>query len=296
MAQVAFIWGGIVLWIPAAILSAGILVLFFSNLSYIRQLLRQNKLIHRLGLKETLRAPWIKHRQKRKARDVIARCIRVIGLFFIIIEGTFFVTIFIPEFIAEEFEGKFVMFLYPVSMLITFLCIAAISANHIVQRTKKRLELITQLSTYIKEDLSKVEQKEGAAVQISGEVYQKIAQIERAQISRGRVQSILADLEEPDVTTYVIQKSKAAKFAQGSLDNSTSLRVQEQIDALTTEPHPTDAIEESNTGNLKLRVPQTPIMIGYTVDDNSRRIRILSIENRSEETTSASENGGSKHA
>ena len=293
LAFVVFLWGGILLaGIPVAILSAGILILFFSNLAYIRQLLRQNKLIHRLGLKEALRAPWIKKRQKRKAREVLSRCIRIVGFVFMLCIGGTLISLYIFN---EGYKANAETLLYLVIIFIPFACSAAIIANHIVQRTKVRLKLISQLSSLIKKDLSVARQEEGDGVQISAEAYEKIAQIERAQISRGRMQSILDDLEEPDITPYVIQKSRAAKDAQGRFDGATSLRVQEQIEALMTEPHPPGIAEDAKTGRRKLHIPHTPVIIEYTVGDDSRRVRILSLETTAAASGSPSEQGGAGH-
>jgi hypothetical protein len=291
------IWGGILLLtvaiIPTAILSTGILVLFISNLGYIRQLLRHNKMIHRFGLKDALRAPWIKKTQKKRVRNIVLRCLRIIGLVFILFIGGMYILFFVSD---EGYKDINAILLYIVIMLSIFACSSAIAANHIVQLSKERLKLISQLYSSMEVNLNRTEQEGGGGVQISSEIYAKIAQIERAQISRGRVQSILADMEESDTTPYVIQKSREAKDAQGSLDGATSLRVQEQIDALMTEPQPPGAAEDARTGRLKLHVPRTSVTIGYTVEVDSQRVRILSLETTLNAPDSTSVPGeGSQH-
>jgi hypothetical protein len=172
----------------------------------------------------------------------------------------------------------------------------AIVVTNLARRNKVRLELISNLHTSLEDQFTQQEEGQESGISISAEDYQKIAQIERSQISRGRIESIIADLEGTDVNPFVIQKSRAAQNAQGLLDTKTRLQVQEQIDALMMEPHPPGVDEDSQTGILKMNVPQTSVIIGYTVDDTTRRVRILSVEDVSKKSASASENGGLQHA
>jgi hypothetical protein len=284
-----------ILGIALIILSIGILMLFFLNLPYIRQLLRQNRLIRQCGLKEALLAPWKEEQRKKRFRNILALGVGFLGPLllagYVLLMASF---LFLSELSGKTDLGETFGFLG--LLLLSFMVGLSIIPIYLVRRSKERLKLISRLYTSLEEQKEKVEQDKFGRTHIPAEAYMKIAQIERAQISRGRVQSIMADLEEPDITPYVIQKSRAAKDAQGRLDGAISLLVQEQIDALMTEPHPPGVAEDSKTDSLKLRVAQTPVIIGYTVDNDTRRVRILSVEITSEESASPSEHGGSKHA
>lgn len=83
-----------------------------------------------------------------------------------------------------------------------------------------------------------------------------------------------------------------AQQAQARLDAPTRLRVQDQIDALMREPRPPGVTEDPTATTLHLRVPDTPLIIGFTVDDEARRIQIVSVEDTSDGTGSPSEAAG----
>jgi len=160
-----------------------------------------------------------------------------------------------------------------------------------VRRSQARLELVCRLSSSLKGYKEEVKQDEDGHIHLPTEAYEKIAQIERAQITRGRVQSILSGLDKAGASPYVVQKSHLAQQAQAKLDTTTRLRVQDQIDALMTEPHPAGITGDPKAGTFHLRVPETPVIIGFTVDDRARCVQILSVESPSAAAESSAEPG-----
>jgi hypothetical protein len=282
---------GLLLTIYVCILVVGLLVAFCLNFSFLKALHRQNKIMKSLGLKEVVDQSWIKEQRKKTSWEIIFLCGSAGGLLtMLFVFGTGIYLLLEVNFPSLEFLGGVLL-----SILSIFSMIAIVVTN-LARRNKVRLELISNLHTSLEDQFTQQGEGQESGISISAKDYQKIAQIERSQISRGRIESILADLEGTDVNPFVIQKSRAAQDAQGLLDTKTRLRVQEQIDALMTEPHPSGVDQNSKDGGLKMRVPQTTVVIGYTVDDNTRRIRILSVEDISEKPASASENGGLQHA
>jgi len=268
----------------------GILVLISLNRSYLRELRRQNKLIKSLGLKEAIEVPWKRRRQKKRPQDIVFLSGSILGL--ITMLSLFLGAIYElsgEKFLNDDFFGAALL-----SILSIFAMVAIVVTN-LARRHKVRLGLISGLHSSLEEQLSQNGKDYASGISISKEDYQKIAQIERSQISRGRIKSIMAGLEESDASPYVIQKSREARKVQDSFDDATCLRVQEHLDALTAEPHPPGVEEDSKSGSWKMPVPNTPVIVKYTVDDDSRRVRILSLETASEVSGSPSEHGGSRH-
>lgn len=267
------------------LLPVGITILFWLNLPYVRQLLRQSTLVRRLGLLDALRAPWKTERRKKRWRNVLDLGVRMLGLLALAV-SSFMV------FVMGLYTGGSDFFLsLGAALLIGFTVVVAIIATYFVRRSKERLILISRLYSSLEKRKEEVAQDEDSRVPIPAKVYEKIAQIERAQISRERVRSILGSQEEPGKFSYVLQKSHAAQQTQASLDVTARLRVQDQIDALMTEPRPPGVTEDPKAGTLHLRVPETSVMIRFTVDDQTRRIQIISVESTSDDAPSPSDPG-----
>ena len=239
------------------LLPVGITILFLLNRSYVRQLLRQSKLVRRLGLLDALRAPWRTERRKKRWRNVLDLGVRILGLvgFSLMLFVIVGVAVFSPR-MTES--GDLTFFSSVGALLLGFTVVVAIIVTYVMRQSKERLELISRLYSSLEEHKEKVEQDEDHRVPISAKVYEKIAQIERAQISRERVQSILGSLEEPGKFSYVLQKSHAAQQAQASLDATTRLRVQDQIDALMTEPRAPGVTEDPKAGPCTYAFPRHP--------------------------------------
>src|SRR5688500_2948171 len=83
----------------------------------------------------------------------------------------------------------------------------AIIATSFVRRSKERLGLISRLYSSLAGYKDEAEQDKGSNIHIPAEAYEKIAQIEREQIARDRIQSILSGLDKVDASPYVSQKS-----------------------------------------------------------------------------------------
>jgi len=255
-----------------AVLSIGITILFFLNLRYVRQLRRQRTLARELGLLETLHAPWRAERQKKRLRTVLDFIVRMLALLLVPAYFALF-----GYMVVESGMKRHLIFWFIGLLSFVFVTVVgAIIVTYFTRRSRARLDLISQLHSSLEES-KQVEGDATLPIQISSATYEKIAQIERAQISLQRVQSIMRAPDEAGVG-YVLQKSREANEAQAKLDPSTRVRVQDWIDALTAEPRPPGVVEDPQRGVLRLSVPDTPVTIRFTVDEQNRRIQIYSVE------------------
>jgi len=254
--------------------AAAIPILFSLSLFYVRRLLHGWKLARKLGLWEAVDAPWKTERRQNRLRNVSDAGIVILGV--IMIGSSFLIGVIGPFF------------------FIFFLAIGtAILVTILVRRIKERLGLIARLYSSLEGYEDGVKQGKDSHIHIPAEAYEKIAQIERAQIARDRVQSIQGDLSKAGASRYVLQKTRAAQQALARFDAITRVRVEDQIDALIMEPH-TFGVRVGVTTDPKvaafdLRVPGTSVVIRCTVDDQAHRIQILSVESASNNAESMSE-------
>jgi hypothetical protein len=274
---------------------------------YVRQVLRQRKLARQLGFWEALHVPWIAEQQKNKLHNVscIVSNLDIIslGLFIAVVVLITTPGHYIWFYLVGGWRNAFgflslisVMlneydWILPVVYLATLMTSGAIIVTFLVRRSQERLGLISRLYSSLEGYKEEVKQDKDHHIRIPAEAYEKIAQIERAQIARDRVQSIQSGLDKAGASPYVLQKSHAAQQAQARLDTTTRLRVQDQLDALMTEPHPVGITRDSKAGAFHLRVPETPVIIEFTVNEQAHRIQILSVESTSDAAQSSSELG-----
>ena len=264
--------------------SAVILPLFLLNLSYVREIVRQNRLVRSLGLLEALEAPWKTERRKRRFRNAFSMAVRLAGLL-VPLTGIIIVGFGIYQVVGVE--KRLWLFLYFVFFLTTAI---AIVSTYFVWRSKQRLLFLSRLHRSMQEQQERVAHDEDGRISIPAPLYKKVAQIERAQISRERARTIKEAKAKPVDVQYAVQKSRGAQQAQARLQLNLRLRVQDQIDALMAEPRPGGALVDQ-TGILYVGVPDTPVRIGYLVDDRSRRIQVVSVTPAASRPVSPSTSG-----
>jgi hypothetical protein len=267
------------------VLAAGITALFLLNVPYLRRLLRQRRLAHQVGLWEALHAPWTVERRRNRLRGILESGILVVGS---VIAVTNLILLLAT---ALGLHAPAVPWIAMTVYLLLFVAGGVLVATCLMRRSREQLGLISRLYSSLEGCNLKMRQDGDRRIGIPTEAYQKIAQIERAQIARDRVESILGGSDEADAPVYVLHKSRAARQAQARLDTTTRLRVQAQIDALTTEPHPMDVSRSPEADAFRLCVPQTSVIIGYTVEDQTRHIHILSVQSASDTAETSSEPG-----
>ncbi|MDX1429920.1 MAG: hypothetical protein R3282_06515 [Rhodothermales bacterium] len=280
--------------LPALIIAVATVVLFGLNLPYLRGLVRQQRLIRQYGFTGVLSAPWRARRRQKRIRNVFTFVVSVLGGLLIAAAIVYGVAYVIEEVRSDltrvgwlEVAG-FLMLLFLIAM--TGLALATF---HYAQRGRERLDFVRHLSQSLKTQ-EPVADEEDSRVRISRETYQKIAQIERAQIVRARTKSIeegLHEVKRADVARpYLVQKSRKAREDLDLLDPTTRLRVHEGILALSHNPHPQQAA--AHEGRFVFPLPDTTVRLVYRLDDDTRRLQILELE----DTDTSSPPSGGPHA
>ena len=245
---------------------ASILILFTLSGTLLWNLWRQSRHVRTLGLSEVLKAPWKAERRKRRTRNIFTLILPGLWLLF-------------NSFLLDRLAGDEDPTEYQIAALaIIWFVSLALFVMHFLRRGKEQLEVVARLQDSLSDFQEKAAQTDEGSIDVSSDTYEQIAQIERAQITRDRAESILAGPEKPGDATYFMQKSRTVREALAHLDATTKLRVHDQIDALITEPHPAGATENPDSKTWRLRVPDTLVDIHYKVDKGQRFIMILSLE------------------
>jgi hypothetical protein len=273
-------------------------ILFSLNLPLVQKTWRNWRLVRKFDLSAFLSAPWEEERKKNRIRNFLTLAAGP-G---IIISGIIFGALdlllayadagprndFWPSFSAEL--NLWLLSLAPLAASITIPDGLFYLGLHFFRREKERLGVVTRLQSTLEQYSSSAETGKAAQVTISEQDFRQIALIERAQITRDRATSIL-NFEEQDDAVYFVQKSRAVRHTQSQLDPKTRSRVQDQIDALSTEPHPPSAAIDSETGNCIVPVPGTPVEICIIIDNKLRQITVVSLQLTADDEASTSSYG-----
>jgi len=273
-----FVWTT-VLFMPLH--CATFLIMIRLNWPLVRAVRRQEKMVEKLGLANVLEAPWAGERAKRRMLNLVTLLVGPYlwawGLFFValvlllpLLKTPLDFLFPVPglEERAPLAWAVFVCFLW--TLLVGYLYVWL----HRLRRGEERLRVVARLQSSLHGLNQSVEPHD--EVKIAGSVYNQIARIEQAQISRARadsVQSFTSDAEP----TFLVQKSHAMRAAQLELDPGVALQVQDAIESLAASVHE----KTSTSGQAEkvhwLTIPETTLEIGYLIDEAARRLRVVSL-------------------
>lgn len=273
---------------PWAILVLLSPILFVFNLPLGLKLWRQGKLVRRLGLSQALNAPWRAERRKGRFRNVLTLIVGYLGGLFIL--GGVIVGVFLPAVFPMDWSDPEDVLVFLLVSSVPIMVGVVFIVTHFIRRGKERLDVVARLQSSLAGYKADAEGLEDIRIELAATHYKQIAQIERAQILRDRAESIrVYGSKGSDVSGYGVQKSRTVREALAQLDPTARLRVEDQIDQLAMEPRPPGVTEDANTGNLRLRVTETPVEIFFTIDEDKRRIKMFSLQLVAEDATSNSQ-------
>jgi mRNA-degrading endonuclease RelE of RelBE toxin-antitoxin system len=270
------------------------LIILPLNVPLLRKLRHQFRLVRNLGLLQFFKEPWKAERRKRRLRNIMVLLVVLFGLS-VTIFHLFGMAIFIVFLAyAEEFDLSEVLVALIIMLFDIIICLAFICFL-LMRRYKRRLEVVSQLQsslTEYKDAAEAAEVDESTRFDIPMEEYEQIAKIERAQILIEREKNILASFEEPEVSYYSVQKSYSLREELDKLNMATRLVVEHQIDDLTSDPKMPGVTLDPETNICRLHIPETDFEIAFTVDHDNRRLKILSLQAVTDDSTSNPKPGG----
>lgn len=248
-----------VLFVVLFVLFAATFILSIVAIPYLYKVLRQYKLAKNLGVTQTLIGTWRTATSRRK---------RIQDMVFLILPLLFLLPIAV--FLATDSYWWFV----PVPVIIG----VSIIILFIARRSEQRLALVFELQSSLAMSEATDADVDDQQIPISPDAYQMVAEIERDQITRDRMQTILANNMGDEVSPYGVWISQAARSTLSGLPGSTRLRVQDALDELSLDPDGAGTTETADQDLTYLDVEDTPVKIVFSVDDGVRRIKVVGID------------------
>jgi mRNA-degrading endonuclease RelE of RelBE toxin-antitoxin system len=236
-------------------LAGAMIGLFVINVPMMRTLWRQEVLRRRVGIQRQLR--FFFRRGNYGTGQLMALVLTMVGLIFVI-----WLTISVA---IVEGDSRF-LFTIPFAGL-------ALLSMAIMRRGRERLEIVQELQRNL---AHRSDTEEGDdATDIHPEALRMIAGMERAQIIEERRESLKVAKQRSPAPGYTVQQSRAVIETKAQLDDETNRRVQDQIFELMDNPVQEGSRTEAGTGVRRLRVRETPLEVGYVVEEQSQRVRVL---------------------
>jgi hypothetical protein len=156
---------------------------------------------------------------------------------------------------------------------------------HFIARGRERLQVIAELRSSLLASNDPTD-----PYQLSNEEYDEITRIERGEIDADRRRSIRSASGRVLQQTYGSKEHRAVREAKLALPPEVLVRVQASIDSLVREPRAVRAT--TRDGVSYLRVPDTPLEVGFSVDSKAREIKVLSLLPVSQRDRSPAEGEG----
>jgi len=150
---------------------------------------------------------------------------------------------------------------------------AATLISRSIQRSREQFEIVAD-SERLRATLTSLHAGPEASVEVPAAVMENVARIEHAQIARERAQAVLAGVSAAN-RGYGVQLARSVLEQKASLPANLRLEVEDLIDQLTAEPYPSAA--QRADGTLSARTPDGSAEVGYSVDEQNRRIHVLAI-------------------
>jgi hypothetical protein len=145
---------------------------------------------------------------------------------------------------------------------------------HYLRRGEHRLRIVARLRS----SLSK------SSGQLSPGDYNKIARIRQWLISHERAESI--QKFSPNKLAFLVQKSHSVQTKQLELDPTVRLQVQAAVESLADGAGKTETASGDTAELCWLKVPETTVEIGYSIDKTVRQVRVASLRQAAECSTS----------
>lgn len=147
------------------------------------------------------------------------------------------------------------------------------------ERLAKLAEL-ANLEDSLQSSQLRAQQVEAPDIEVPAEDLERVARIEQSQIARERAEAIVSYRQSAssEALEYALLKSRNIITEIGELNLELRLRVEEQIERLSSDPHPKESFKDSSDDYWRLRIPETFLELTYTVDDSQRQIQLMALQ------------------
>jgi hypothetical protein len=269
----AFIGG---LFVIGGLISLATLVLFVLNYGLMRKLYRHAQLRRRLKLAYYFAPAFSAERRQDRLKNALTMMVVAIGALFVLTGILGMVaSVLAVRSQSGSLTGEQFLVLAGVSlaMLGGGLGLACL---HFVRRGKQRLELVLRLEQALAKQAGDGSQAGGAL--LSSEEYHALAGLERTQIIRDRVSSIVSGRQENAALGYMCQTSRQMQEAKTRLPPELLAKVEDEITRLLADPMPAGAAADPATGARRIPVAGTSLAIEFDVDPNRHLVRLYELD------------------
>lgn len=254
--------------VPVAIIS------LLLNIPLFRMALRERARLKAHGLSSLANFLWKGSRRTRWIGRLREALIVVVGLFFILfVLGLSVKTVENPKY-GEDAE--FVLML-SMGLIFAFIVIVLLSARYL-RNQRARMDL-TSSADALREALQGLRQRaRGGVVTVPAELLERTARIESTQIASERKDAVLQSVAfRPNA--YAITYDGPATEQRATLGTADRLELEDLVAQLSTEGAPAGAQPAAGAeATMRGTTPSKRVEITYTVDEASRRIRVVAVK------------------
>ena len=262
-------------WIALSVVSSlsflTTISLLLLNSKLILNLIRQRRLIRRVGLGGFQKSLWRRYKPARKLLDYCTTGGAILGALFLV-----FAVLFVATFALIEPDNLFTGLI--LGIVYAALGVALIAPGFI-HRLKQRVELLAdveRLRRLFQQMTTMGATREAPAVHVSRRDAEQLSAIEAAQINRERAQAIQE--REQVHNEYTLRVSREVLDQRSKLDLETRLKLEESLESLLEQPRPGAAEQLPASVRLKIKVPDTGMKLVYEVDEVHRQVKAIALE------------------
>jgi mRNA-degrading endonuclease RelE of RelBE toxin-antitoxin system len=265
----------------------GVVISFLLNIPVYKKFRRQIQLMRNLGILNTLKDQ--SRIEKRKVR--IINILRLNSAIFAGITCVFAVIEIINKLVrkythSSNFSEYYIIPNWWEDILVLFIplivfTVISISLVFIIfmNKYKKRIDFAISLKNSLENYKTQSASSNSDYIEVSADKYQNIAQIERDQITLDRMLSVEHAFKEKDFGGFSVQKSQEAHLKLKDLDISINILINDFINELSLNPEKAIGSIREESGLTRIHVPDTNYEIYYKIDELSKNINIVAINN-----------------
>ena len=243
---------------------------FLLNIRLILKQRRQRKLLRNLGLSKAFKAFWKRSRKRTRFYNSLDILMLIIGL--LIFYGSIHIILLIA---AQATSSNPSELIYRLLIFVPSILIGvAFVTVYTIRRDKERFEVIASVLSNLSIYKTEAERSNIDRINIPSNEYELMAKIERSQISQERQQVVEEHLNEPAISGYMVQKSKAVRDSLSQLAPAAEMLVRDSIDMLMTDPMPEGSVKDADSDVWHLRLPDIPAEIAFSIDEENQRVRV----------------------
>jgi len=154
----------------------------------------------------------------------------------------------------------------------------AMVAVPLMQRFKERLALLGDVES-LRASLCEAvatESDTGAAIRLSEDTVERLAVIERKQITREQTEAILRGGRAS--TRYAVLSNSDVDASRSSLRAEERIRLEEVLVGLSQDPRPPSAVMDQSASRWQVPVVDGKVALIYEVDDAARLLKLMGLE------------------